>query len=61
MGMKRKEILATITSLAGSQGAYGRLLRNIQELSPEDKESLWEMLEEQNFKDSVDFILYVEG
>lgn len=62
--MKMHEILDVIKSLAPSQGFYGRLYRRLMELADEDPES-YEMavqeLEDQNFQDSVDLILYLEG
>lgn len=59
--MDRQEIRSTFEMLACSQGFYGRLLRDIDS-SPEDvQEEIWSELEEQNFKDSVDLILYIES
>ena len=46
--------------LAQSQGFYGRLLRNIDEMDEEDREKVWSDLESQNFKDAVDLIMYIE-
>lgn len=54
--MKSDEILNIIKSLAQNQGFYGRLLEQIQ-----DNEEALEYLEQQNFKDSVDLILFLEG
>ena len=54
--MSGKEILDTIKSLAQSQGFYGRLLEQIQ-----DNDEALEYLEQQNFKDSLDLILFLEG
>ena len=59
--MKRDEIREVFEQLAMSQGFYGRLLRQIDEADEEARERFWEDLEEQNFKDSLDLILYIEG
>ena len=53
--MKRERILEIISDLSKSQGLYGRLLRDI-ELDP----TILDTLEEQNFKDSLDLILFIE-
>ena len=53
--MKKEQILDVIKSLAKSQGFYGRLLEHINE-----NPSYLDFLEKQNFKDSVDFVLYME-
>ena len=53
--MNKEQILNVIKSLAKSQGFYGRLLEHINE-----NPSYLDFLEKQNFKDSVDFVLYME-
>lgn len=61
--MNREEIMADIRSLANSQGFYSRLYRNLmaaKENDPESYEDFMCELEEQNFKDSVDLVLYLE-
>lgn len=58
--MNKKEILEMIKSLASSQGFYTRLYQYLSEGSEESEEYL-DMLEEKNFKDPVDLILYLEG
>ena len=55
--MNREEILKTIRSLAKSQGFYGRLLEAIEE---DDSDEFIQELIDQQFKDSVDLILYLE-
>jgi len=45
--------------LAQSQGFYGRLLRSITE-SGEQGEEYLNYLEEQNFGDSLDLIMFIE-
>ncbi len=51
--MNKNQILNTIKSLARSQGFYGRMLNNITD------EGL-DYLEEQNFKDPVDLVMFIE-
>lgn len=62
--MKMKDILNAIKELANSQGFYGRLLRDLTELKQNDLESynnIKEELESQNFHDTLDLIMYLEG
>lgn len=54
-GMTKEQILDAIKSLAMSQGFYGRLLRDINE-----NPALLDELEKQNFKDSLDMVLFIE-
>lgn len=54
--MTREEILENIRMLAKSQGFYGRILRAIEE-----DDSILDTLEEQNFKDVIDLVLYLES
>lgn len=53
--MSGDDILNTIKSLSKSQGFYCRLLEQIQ-----DNDEALEYLEQQNFKDPVDLILFLE-
>ena len=55
MVMKKDDILKSIESLSYSQGFYGRVLNCIEE-NPE----ILNELENQNFKDVVDMVLYLE-
>lgn len=57
--MKKKEILSTIKSLASSQGFYSRLFMALNSDEP-DAVAYLEYLEEQNFKDSVDLVIFLE-
>jgi hypothetical protein len=52
--MNRNQIIEVITELSYSQGFYGRLKRDMTD------EAL-DCLEAQNFKDSLDLILFLEG
>lgn len=62
--MKRDDIIGLIAELAQSQGMYGRLLRDLLELKSEDPETYdnaMNELEEKDFKDPIDFIMWYEG
>lgn len=60
-GMKRDEIRGVFEQFAQSQGFYGRLLRTIDEdMTEEEQEMFWEHLEEQNFTNVLDVILFIE-
>ena len=59
--MKREEILNTFRQLAKGQGFYGSLLNRLEEADEESREAFLKELEEQNFKDPVDLILYIEA
>ena len=58
--MKKKEILNAIKSLAASQGFYSRLLISLSSNEP-DSVAYLEYLEEQNFKDVVDLVMFLES
>lgn len=58
--MKKAEILAAIRSLAASQGFYGRLLIVLTSDEP-DAIAYLNYLEEQNFKDTVDLVMFLES
>ena len=58
--MNQQEILESIKNLASSQGFYGRLYEKLSDNSSESLEIL-EKLEDQNFKDTVDLVLYLES
>ena len=61
--MDREQIMQVIRTLANSQGLYGRLLYDIQELqnnNPEEADRLFSILEAQKFNDELDIILYFE-
>ena len=48
----------TIKSLSYSQGSYGRMLREIDSLSEEDKQNLADQLP--NFNDALDVVMWLE-
>ena len=62
--MKREQIMDTIKSLAHCQGTYSRLYANMCELRDNDPDRFDECmteLENQNFKDAVDLVLFIEN
>lgn len=62
--MKRTQILNTIKSLACSCGSYGRFYNQLIEAKKNDYErydAFMKKLEAQNFKESVDLVMYLEG
>ncbi len=62
--MNRLEIMKTFETLAYSQGYYARLynaLRGMEAYQPYDYDQIMTQLEEENFKDAVDLVMYVEG
>lgn len=58
--MSFEELLKEIESLSHSQGYYGRLLEQINEMTPEQKELLknsWDKV----FDNILDFIMWLES
>ena len=61
-GTNNEKLLAdTILTLMNSQGFYGRLYREINNLDILGYEFLCEGLKKQNFKDILDVILWLEA
>ena len=61
--MDRYEILNVIKELSMSQGFYGRLLARLQEVEefdPEAYDEFMTQLEEENFQEPLDVVLYFE-
>lgn len=62
--MDIEQIMAAIRSLAESQGFYGRLYNELWEMQTNDPDQ-WEevknTLEAQNFKDTLDMVMYFES
>lgn len=52
---------ATVADLKDSQGFYTRLFNAVNELDEDGYENLYAALEEQDFHDSVDVVLWLEG
>lgn len=59
LGVDDLEALAS--TLARSQGFYGRLLASLQELDTEHRQKLNDTIKKQRFTTSLDLILWVEG
>ena len=62
--MKRDEIIQIISQLSMSQGFYGRILARINELKRRDYdayEDIMTKLENQNFRDSIDLVMFFES
>lgn len=56
--MSKEEIWNTFAHLAQSQGMYGRLMESIENSGRKDE--ILTHLEEQNFSDPLDLILFIE-
>lgn len=52
----KEQIIQWCKQLSGAQGYYGRLLDKL-----EHDEAALNKLAEMNFKDIIDFVLYIEG
>ena len=60
-GNKNHRIFAaTVVDLKNSQGFYGRLYRSINEMDDDRYEQFSDLIGEQNFKDSLDVVLWLE-
>lgn len=62
--MNREQIMKAIRQLAYSQGSYGRLycaLCRLRDDEPEKFDNCMAVLEEQNFKDAVALVMYLES
>ena len=62
--MKRDEIMAAIKMLASSQGFYSRMYANLCEMrdnDPDEFDRNMTILEEQNFGDVVDMVMFFES
>ena len=62
--MNREQIMEAIRQLAHCQGSYGRFYRDLCEMREEDPDRFdkaMTMLEEKNFKDAVDLVMYLES
>lgn len=58
--MTFEKALEIARELSYSQGFYGRLLRNMQEMDEEQRKELEEDFEYNKVKDSMDLIFYFE-
>jgi hypothetical protein len=57
--MTKTEILNVLRVLSNSQGFYGRMYRTLSDNS-EDSNNFLEKLENENFRDAVDLLTYLE-
>lgn len=57
----RIEIRKWMEMLAHSQGFYGRMLERIDDMDPDDEDEFWQTLEANDFKDIVEFEIYMEA
>lgn len=58
--MSGEQAIAVIRNLASSQGFYGRLLNTIENFTDEEMEEWNEIIENQEFTDDLDLILWLE-
>lgn len=58
--MTFEKALKIVRDLSYSQGFYGRLLRNMQEMDEEQRKELEQDFEYNKVKDSMDLIFYFE-
>jgi len=62
--LDRDDIIKGIKTLAQSQGFYGRVLNDLLKMkqnNPEEYNRIMTELENEKFKDIVDFVLYIES
>ena len=59
LGLADLEALAQ--TLATSQGFYGRLLANLQELDTDERQELDETIKARHFTDTLDLIFWLEA
>lgn len=62
--MNRDEIMDTIKMLASSQGFYSRMYSSLCEMrdnDPDEFDRNMTILEEQNFDDAVDMVMFFES
>lgn len=62
--MNRDEIMNAIKMLASSQGFYSRMYSNLCEMRDNDPDEFYRnmtILEEQNFGDAVDMVMFFES
>lgn len=55
------EMIDIITELSFSQGFYGRLLRDLNELDDETLNEVKILWESKKFTDNIDFIMFLES
>ena len=60
-GTNHRIFALTILSLMKSQGLYGRIYRNINDMDEENYKNVYELIAKQNFHDTLDVILWLES
>lgn len=58
--LDRNDIMSLFSSLARSQGFYGRLVRVINDANEEAREKFWQNLESKKFTNEMDVIIFIE-
>lgn len=56
-----EKLLTTARAFAGSQGCYGRMLRQLEDLDEEQIEGVNNIYELTQCKDTLDVVMYLEG
>lgn len=59
--MTGQDCLDTIAQLARSQGSYGRMNEQINQMDNDTREELMNTLEAQQFNDPVDLVIWLES
>lgn len=59
--MSAKDVIEVIRELSYSQGFYGRLLRDIKSLNADDFREFCRVMEQQNFTNSLDVVMFFEA
>ena len=58
--LDRNDIMSLFSSLARSQGFYGRLVRAIIDANDKTREEFWQNLESKKFTNEMDVIIFIE-
>lgn len=53
--------MTVVKKLAGSQGLYSRMLKQINSMTEDELDNLREQINQVTFKDEIDVIMFVEG
>lgn len=56
-----EDVINVLAELSESQGFYGRLLRDISEMSDDEFEEFERTIEEQDFASTLDIVMFFEG
>lgn len=60
-GKNQKRFAAVVASLACSQGFYGRIIRDVNEMEEDDFNKLCALIDEQDWHDPLDVVLWLEA